>query len=560
MRIINLHAENYKRLGVVEIAPDGNLITIGGKNGHGKTSVLDAIYVALKGRAVAPPQPIRKGQEKCTIRLDLGEMVITRNFHQKEGMNFTDTLKVESADGLIYKRPQDTLSALLGEVGFDPFEFVNKKPKDQAAQLLEMVPLPIDLDEFAELDHSDVAKRRDVNREVKRLEAQIEGIAPEDVPEEAPDREALTDTLSSAAETNASIEREKVRREGHRESIAEGRQAVADDLEQVAKLRREADELEAAAEANKIDIDAAEKEANELPDLDEPVDTEVIREKLRSADAVLAAIDRQDRRKALMTELEDARAESEEFTKAINQRARERNEALAGAEMPVEGLAFAVDEEGGATLTYEGLPFDKDQISTAVQLRVSTAIGMAANPQLRVLRIADGSLLDEDSMKLLAEMADAEDFQLWVEVVGDGGTGIIMENGLIRGSAEQAEALEAADEEAADQDQVDEKVSQEPETAAEPEPKEKVVRPAGRQYLTAKFSPDDERAYTYHNDGEPLAPGERVRVPTKGEGSRTVTVHAIDIETPTFETKGVIGLSPAEDEQAAAKADDGKLI
>ena len=78
-------------------------------------------------------------------------------------------------------------------------------------------------------------------------------------------------------------------------------------------------------------------------------------------------------------------------------------------------------------------------------LRVSTAVGMASNPRLRVLRIMDGSLLDEDSMKLLAEMAEAEDFQLWVEVVGDGGVGIVMENGTIRGAPDaEGDAKEKA--------------------------------------------------------------------------------------------------------------------
>src|SRR3546814_4371794 len=90
-------------------------------------------------------------------------------------------------------------------------------------------------------------------------------------------------------------------------------------------------------------------------------------------------------------------------------RAKERNAALASAEMPVEGLAFAIGEDGKATLMFDGLPFDREQISTAVQLRVSTAIGMAANPRLRVLRIMDGSLLDDDSMAMLAQMAEAEE-------------------------------------------------------------------------------------------------------------------------------------------------------
>lgn len=438
MRIVQLHAENYKRLGVVEISPEGHMVTVGGKNGHGKSSVLGAIYVALKGRAVAPPKPIREGEEKCTIRLDLGDIVVTRNFHQKEGLEYTDTLKVESADGLRYSKPQDVLNALLGEIGFDPFEFVNLKPKEQAARLLQMVPLPIDLDEFAEADASDFQNRRDANREVARLKAQVEGIPKEDVPEDLPDRAALTDQLGNAANTNAEISREEQRREAERGRITGGRQQISDKRARAEDLRQQAHALDAEANDLEGKVNAAEKALDDLPALDQFVDTDEIRQKLRDAEAAQAIADRQARRAELATELAAAEAKAQGYTDAMAKRAKERNEALAAAEMPVPGLAFAIAEDGTATLTYEGLPFDKDQISTAAQLRVSTAIGMAANPRLRVLRIMDGSLLDEDSMRLLAEMAEAEDFQLWVEVVGEGGVGIVMENGLIKGAAEAA--------------------------------------------------------------------------------------------------------------------------
>ncbi len=47
MQIISLQAENIKRLTAVEIKPDGALVQITGRNGAGKSSVLDAIWWAL---------------------------------------------------------------------------------------------------------------------------------------------------------------------------------------------------------------------------------------------------------------------------------------------------------------------------------------------------------------------------------------------------------------------------------------------------------------------------------------------------------------------------------
>ncbi len=258
MRVVKLEAENFKRLRAVEITPDGNMVVIGGKNGSGKSSVLDAIYVALKGRSVGPPKPVRQGEEKCHIKLDLGDLIVTRTFTVKEGAPFTDSLKVETAQGLRYaNKPQEVLDRLLGEIGFDPFEFVQMKPGDQADTLLRMVPLSVDLDELAEADQSDFLNRRDINREAAALKAQIDAIPKEEVAGDLPDRETLQDQLAQAAETNAGIERERVAREVTARNIESLKNEAEAKQSRAAALRKEADEIERQAardEANAADL------------------------------------------------------------------------------------------------------------------------------------------------------------------------------------------------------------------------------------------------------------------------------------------------------------------
>ena len=68
----------------------------------------------------------------------------------------------------------------------------------------------------------------------------------------------------------------------------------------------------------------------------------------------------------------------------------------------------------------------------AEQLRVSAAMGLAMNPTVKVLLIRDGSLLDDDSMKMLAEMADAAGGQVILERVGKGAEcSVIIEDGMV---------------------------------------------------------------------------------------------------------------------------------
>ncbi len=408
MKIVQLKAENFKRLQAIEINPDGNLVTIGGDNGQGKSSILDAIWVALAGRAVAPPKPIRVGEETALIELDLGRLKITRKFTDKDG-KITDTVKVESAEGLLYRKPQEVLDALVGEIGFDPLEFARMKPAEQADELRQMVPLSIDLDEHIELDASDFAKRRDVNRDAEALRAQIAGIPIiSDLPEKPTDTGALLTEIANAGKTNAEIDQEEMRRRNMDSNLAGFGPRMESIDEQIAALQRSRSELDQQRATLAAEI-------KKLPALAERVDIDKTREALDLAERQNAQIARMAQRTELETQLA----------------AKERTKALAEAEMPIEGLSFGVDDRGKPIVLYAGVPFE--QSSDADKIKASTAIAMAANPELRVLRIKDGSLLDAKSLAIIADMAKSQDFQLWMEIVGEGdGVGFIMENGLIR--------------------------------------------------------------------------------------------------------------------------------
>ena len=167
MKIIELQAENVKRLKAVEIRPDGTVQVIGGNNAQGKSSVLDAIWLALGGGKASKdtPVPIREGQDHASVRLDLGDLVVTRTW-TKKGTN----LKVESADGAAYRSPQSMLDALVGQLSFDPLAFTRLSPKEQREALLDLVDLgDVDLDAIA-AERADLYQQRtDVGRQGKSI-------------------------------------------------------------------------------------------------------------------------------------------------------------------------------------------------------------------------------------------------------------------------------------------------------------------------------------------------------------------------------------------------------
>lgn len=394
MKIVKLTSENVKRLKAVEITPDGTLQVISGKNGQGKSSVLDSIWLALGGGAAkkSTARPIRDGADNARVELDLGDLVVTRTWSS----NDRSTLKVTSKDGAQYKSPQAMLDSLIGRLSFDPLAFTQLSGKEQREQLISLVDLSIDVDELDRERARLFDERTQVGREGKALgDVSVDPTLPE--------------VETSAVELIRKIDdAQQLVRVNHA-----WRAKRADLTDEVAKLTRLLSEAQSAlAEAESVELEP------------EP-DINAMRARLASLEEENARIRANNTARETEAKKMALREKYKALTDAISIVDEKKAEALAKAVFPVDGLGF--DADG---VTYQGVPFS--QASAAEQIRVSLAMAMAMNPKLRVIRIMDGSLLDSDNMQLIAQMAADNDFQVWVERVADGdGAGVVIEDGEV---------------------------------------------------------------------------------------------------------------------------------
>lgn len=420
-RIVEFQAENIKKLKVVVIKPTGPLVQLTGGNGEGKTSVLDSILYALAGTEDLPSQPIRRGADKGAILIDLGDYKVLRKFTPSGNV-----LIVEGKNGARFQKPQQMLDAMFGNLSFDPLAFTRMKPKDQGDQLRSLVQLDVDPNAIDTLNREDYETRTGVNREVKRLEAQIAGISVVgELPADPIDVTGLIAELEQAGTKNAQISSSIVVRTGVLNRIVQYRADAQELLDKAARLRLEADQEEAKAKAKYDAADADEKQIAATP-IAQPIDTQELREQIENARATNAQISKRTEKETLQAALAEQTKRAESLTEAIKGREAEKAQAIAKANMPVEGLGF----ENGEVM-YNGLPFN--QASGAEQLRVSCAIAMASNPEVRIIRITDGSLLDDKSLEIIKKMAIARDYQIWIERVDTSGKiGIVMEDGEVK--------------------------------------------------------------------------------------------------------------------------------
>lgn len=397
MRIIKLQAENIKRLKAIEITPEGDLVIISGKNGQGKSSVLDAMWYALGGAAAQKgvTKPIREGQLAASVTVDLGPIKVTRNW-----IDDKTTLRVETADGARYPSQQAVLDDLVGRLSFDPWAFANQSPKEQINTLLEVAPIGIDLDEVDQARRDTYEKRTEVNREARRIEGALSELSPYD-------SNAGLDLVDVGALVAEFREAERLERDHN-------------------DLMRRIGEKEDLIANLKSQLDAAQLVLGHLRETKTaPIpDVRFLEDRLDTADTVNKAVENNRRRMMLADELDDAKDTSESLTQAIDSYDRAKEKAIRDAKMPVRGLSF--DDQG---VIFNGIPFA--QVNPAEQLKISVSIAMALNPKLRVIRIDDGSLLDSDNLKIIREMAHDNDFQIWLSVV-DGKDGIVIEDGMVK--------------------------------------------------------------------------------------------------------------------------------
>lgn len=409
MKIIELRAENVKRLRAVEIRPDGALQVIGGRNAQGKSSVLDAIWLALGGGKASKETrlPIRDGEKKASVRLDLGELVVTRSWTR----NGT-SLKVTNADGAPIKSPQSVLDSLLAGVSFDPLAFIRLSPARQREALLDLVELDVDFDALADQRHAAYEARTDIGRQIRALGASV---VDETIPEAEESIATIVEEIEKARKINSD-------REASERAIASYRGDIRELQETILNLRME---IENAEDQIRITEAALEDTQAELDELPVACDIAAITERLRGVEERNARIRENNRARQIREEKRRLEKTREEYTAKIEEIDAEKNDALERAIFPIDGLGF--DEDG---VTYAGIPFS--QASSAEQIRIATAMAMAANPRLRVAMIRDGSLLDDETLKGLRQQVTDAGFQLWIERVGDGDAGaVIIEDGEV---------------------------------------------------------------------------------------------------------------------------------
>lgn len=432
VKIDALEVENVKRVKAVALEPakDG-LTVIGGRNGQGKTSVLDAIAWALGGERMRPENPRREGaagDARLKVVLDNGIVV------ERKGKN--GALKVSDPAGR--KAGQKLLDTFVEALALDLPRFLNDTDKGRAETLLKILGIG---DELAALDR-EVATLENQRLLVGQQARQKRGAAEElphwpDAPAEPVSAAELIREQQAILARNGENQR---RREQARTIEARlAAQVEARNLEQE-RLNRISEQLSDSQQKVARLSDECVRLRGELAQASKTA-AELVDESTAEIEASIAAIEETNAhvrdnmaRQDAMAAAEELEAQYKDMNQQVDEARKRRMALLGGADLPMEGLG--VDDAG--RLTFGGQPWGC--MSGSEQLRVATAVVRRIKPECGFVLVDKLEQMDPETLAEFAAWAQGEGLQVIGTRVGTGDEcSIVIEDGYAAGSVPEPE-------------------------------------------------------------------------------------------------------------------------
>lgn len=424
MKIREIHLQDFKKHEDLHIkTPGGENIFLIGDNDTGKTSVIQAIFGALKAVAL-PKSVIRDGADESKVFLVIGD----------EEREYRVTLKItDDHEQLVIKdkndntvsKPVNSIKELVGGLIYDVFELSEMNPKDQIAWIKEKFNIDVTQHENNIALHYD--NRRQVNRDLKKLKGEIanSGITTAAIKASKEiDIKELNAQLQDANNINNAINMLKQQNENKERE-------VKNHIEEVDKMKAQIKQLQQAILVRGDKIQSLVNEIKENEDVlatKEYVNISDMQAQLNEA----VEHNRKHARiidiKNKMDAADELESESNGLTQAIQAERKQIQLKVADSKLPQGFALYIPDQEE----TREGLylndkPFSPMIQSTSDIMKSTLSLQDAINPN--GLKIACIHRFESMGMKKRIEVGKfivQHDLQAIIELMQPGGNTLVI--------------------------------------------------------------------------------------------------------------------------------------
>lgn len=403
VKIRQLEIENVKRVKAVTLTPTENGLTvIGGRNGQGKTSVLDAIAWALGGNKLKPSESQRIGSAAPpSIHIELSNGLVV----ERKGKS--SALHVIDPSG--QKAGQQLLDSFIEKLALNLPKFMNSRNDEKAETLLQIIGVGDQLSVLDRQEKSLYNQRLEVGRIADRKKKHAEELAwYPDAPAEPVSASELIQRQQAILARNGENQRKREKEDHYNKVLAEAQIAF--------------DRAKAALKQAEQDCVTARKAAENLHD----ESTAELEQDIANIDAINTKVRANAEKNRVQAEADELAGQYGDLTQQIESVKEQRMKLLDSADMPLPGLSVQDGE-----LTYNGQKWDC--MSGAEQLQVATAIVRKLNPDCGFVLMDKLEQMDPETLAAFGQWLEGEGLQVIATRVGTDDTcSIIIEDGYIK--------------------------------------------------------------------------------------------------------------------------------
>jgi exonuclease SbcC len=439
--------------GIAEQELDGRSVELTGKNGTGKSSVLDAIRYALENSSNRD-YIIKQGEKEGEVIIEAGSALRIQRKKRNEQADY----KSIKENGHEIGSAETFLRSIFTPMQLDPVAFINLPKAEQNRLILDMIEFPWDMDwikkQFGEVppdvDYeqnilqvlSDIQSesgtyfmnRQDINRDIRFKKASIEDIA-KDIPAnyqakkwEEYDLGTIYRTIEKQNEHNRTVERAKSILEAHdgkiraivaeyetgiavaertiaseksaiEQNIARMEEQIKAEKERLSGLGDKLNEKKKLIAAQRDEQTAKLGSAVESAKVDaaKPIhDTSKLQAEVDTAEKMKKHLREYARMMSMQSDLDALIADSEELTRKIELARSLPGIILETATLPIAGLTV----ENGRPLIH-GLPVSN--LSDGEKLNLCVDVALAKPNSLQIILIDGAEKLSDDNRVALYE-------------------------------------------------------------------------------------------------------------------------------------------------------------